>query len=71
MSLGGAQTSSAHPGGDDWCTPLDGYPSTRILETRVWSQQRENEALVMTLARTCTSPTPTCWSNESAAEARS
>ncbi|MGV9669931.1 HipA domain-containing protein [Gordonia sp. NPDC003504] len=55
MSLGGAQDKVLLTRvGDDWCTPLDGYPSTHILKpATVWSHSAENEALVMTLARTC------------------
>ncbi|MEP9392879.1 HipA domain-containing protein [Gordonia sp. VNQ95] len=63
MSLGGAQDKLLLTRvGDDWCTPLDGYPSTHILKpATVWSHSAENEALVMTLARTCTLSDTDVW----------
>ncbi|WP_293019334.1 HipA domain-containing protein [Mycolicibacterium sp.] len=55
MSLGGAQDKLLLTRiADEWCTPINGYPSTHILKpTTVWPHSAENEALVLALSRAC------------------
>lgn len=63
MSLGGAQDKLLLTRVDDqWCSPVNGYPSTHILKpTTVWRHSAENEALVLALSRTCGLSSNTVW----------
>lgn len=64
MSLGGAQDKLLLTRvNGQWCTPMNGYPSTHIIKpTTVWPHSSENEALVLALSRACGLSDNNAWS---------